>query len=317
MLKNVADYLDRVERSLNPQDKMINLWLSQTSLDWLLVQYGYFKIAFHDCKSSNWKALQGLIDVCSKILDIRVPVLGAFYNTYGATGSFVLNKMVGRPVGSDYFLVLVDELDSPLYWLLVLHELAHCWLSSRSTVEEIRSQINTDLEPEFEERRVEESLCDAIATALVGPSYVYSFINRLWLSFAISPSQVYPKNSFRLELMMRILKQTGHVEVGDLEALIEDSLINDWKDEAIVDALEPIVDFVENMPFAITPTQLVTDLHSVSDFETDPPMSFQKLFHVGWNLINEAEMGTYHDWSVRISAVICNVLERNCAPLNT
>ncbi len=78
------------------------------SLDWFLIQHGFFKLAHHDSTKSKWRVLNGLIRIGSELLEIRGPVIGAFYNTYGSTGTFILNRQMGRPSGEDYFMVMAD-----------------------------------------------------------------------------------------------------------------------------------------------------------------------------------------------------------------
>jgi len=243
--------------------------------------------------------------------------MGAFYNTYGSTGTFILNRRMGRPSGDDYFMVLADELDSPIYWPLVVHELSHCWLSSQNVIEEISSQIHSELEPKFVERRVEEALCDAVAVSLMGTSYVFSYVNRLWSSFAIPNSLEYPSNSFRLELMIRILKQTDHDEVSNLETLIEETATTDWEDEAIVDSMILMEDFARQLPFTIDAGNLTTDIENIDEFVASPPDDQRKLYHIGWTLLNGSNADTYSDDFKRINLAIQETLERNSATFNT
>ncbi len=318
MLDRISSIIDRIERSPHPLDRMANVWLSEVSLDWLLVQNGFFKLSHHDSTTSKWKSLHSFIKTSSELLEIGRPVMGAFYNTYGSTGTFILNRRMGQPSGDEYFMVMADELDPPIYWPLVTHELSHCWLSSQSIVEEISSQVHPEeLETRFVERRVEEALCDAVATSLMGPSYIYSYINRLWSSFMMQNSQEYPNNSFRLELMIRILKQTNHEEVSELESMIEETTSMDWEDEAIVDSMILMEDFMEQLPLTVRPEDLGTEIRNIDEFVETPPSDLQKLYHVGWTLLNLSDAATYSDHFNRINLVIQEKLERNSSAFNT
>ncbi len=317
MVSKISSFIDRVERSSNPSDRLTHIWLSQASLDWLLIQHGFFKMSYHDSTTNKWCALQGLVKTGSELFEIGAPVLGTFYNTYGSTGTFILNRRIGQLSGDDYFMVITDELDPPIFWPLVIHELAHCWLSSQTIVEEISSKVHYNNESSIIERRVEEALCDAIATSFMGPSYVYSYINRLWHSFMMMDSFEYPKNSFRLEVMIRTLEQANYDEVEDLKIIIEETSTVDWEDEAIVDSLAPIEEFAKQLPFITKPNSLVTDIESVNEFVNAPPANLQKLFHVGWMLLNTSDMKTYSDEFNSINSTIQESLERNYATFNT
>jgi hypothetical protein len=317
MVTRILDIIDRVERSLHPFDRMANIWLSQISLDWLLVQHGFFKLSYYNFTSIEWRALQGLIKTVSEILEIRAPVLGAFYNTYGSTGTFILNRKIGRPFGQDYFMVMIDELDYPIFWPLVIHELSHCWLSSQNIIEEISSQIHSELEPKIVERRVEEALCDAVATSFMGPSYVYSYINRLWPTFSMRNSIEYPSDAFRLEMMIRILKQTNHDKVADIETMIEDNISIDWANEEIVASMILIEEFTKQLPFSSKPEDFVSNIDSVDEFVKNPPENLQNLFHTGWTLLNLSNIDVYSDDFKRINSVFLELLERSGTTVNS
>jgi hypothetical protein len=317
MLDRISNIVDRIERSSHPFDRTMHIWVFQESLDWLLLQHGFFKLALLDSTTSKWNALNGLIQKGSEIIDMGKPVLGAFFNTYGATGTFILNRRIGRPSGADYFMVLADELDPPFYWPLIIHELSHCWLSSQNIIEEISSQINPEIEQKFIERRVEEALCDAVAASLMGPSYVYSYINRLWSGFAIPNSPEYPSTSFRLELMIRILKQANHAKIRDLETLIEETSSKDWGDEAIADSMSLIEDFTSTLPFSVEHENLDTDIEKIEEFVDDPPQDIRNLYHAGWTLLNSSSRDTYSKDFTKINHAIQETLERGSSAINT
>ncbi|MHA1389693.1 MAG: hypothetical protein ACTSR9_14790 [Candidatus Thorarchaeota archaeon] len=318
MVETVAEYCDRVERTIDPSEVINNIYLSEFSLNWLLLQHGLFKQVVHDCPSSRWTALQHYLEHGKQLLSIDSPVLGSFFNSYGATGRFLLDKRIGRTSSHNYFLILVDELDSPLFWPLSVHELAHCWLSSQDSVVEISSELITSLEPEIQEGRVEEALCDAVATAIMGPSFVFSYINRLWTGFIRSNSPEYPKNSFRLKLMTRILKKNGYSdELQEIESMISDLGCDDWDDEEIANSLSSVEEFALELDFISAPPNFETEISSVSEFKKNPPENLQKLFHVGWNLLNQSDIETYDEWARSINSTIQKTLERNRSSFNT
>jgi hypothetical protein len=316
MVDTVAEYIDRVERTIDPLEVANNIYLSEFSLNWLLLQHGFFKQVTNDHTTNRWKALQNYLECGKELFFIGDPILGSFYNRYGATGRFLLDRRISQTSSHNYFLIFVDELDAPVYWPLAIHELAHCWLSSQDSVVEISSQLETTLEPDIQESCVEEALCDAVASTIMGPSYVFSYINRLWAGFARPKSPEYPKDSFRIELMVRILRKIGYSEeIQEIESMITDLECDDWNDEVIVDSLDLIEGFATQLPFQ-TP-KLETEISSLDDFKKNSPKDIQTLFHVGWTLLNQSNVDTYSEQLRTINQTIQGILERNSATFNT
>jgi len=315
MVDTVAEYIDRVERTTDPLEIANNIYLSEFCLNWLMLQHGFFKQVMNDHKTSQWKALQNYLGNGKDLFSLNDPILGSFYNTYGATGRFLLDRRINRTSSHNYFLIFVDELDAPIYWPLVTHELAHCWLSNQDSVVEISSQFTTTLEADVQESCVEEAMCDAIASKIMGPSYVFSYINRLWPSFARPKGRGYPTDSFRIEVMVRTLRNNGYTELQELDSLIDDVECDDWNDEVIVDSIDLIDEFAKQLPFTISnPETEITDL---DDFQQNPPQDIRTLFYVGWDLLNQSTVDTYSEHLRSINQIVQETLERNSATFNT
>lgn len=82
----------------------------------------------------------------------------------------------------EYYVIAVDYSDPPLLWPLVFHEIGHCLLSVRDDVDRICEQsiswVRSDISLETIHRRLEEALCDVIATYLIGPAYPYEALHQ-------------------------------------------------------------------------------------------------------------------------------------------
>ncbi len=318
MVETVSEFINRAERTSDDDEAMSNARLSDLSLYWLLLQHGLFKQVIHDHPLNRWNALQHFLENGQQLFSINEPVVGSFYGEYGATGRFILDQKINTISRYNYFLILVDELDAPVFWPLAIHELAHCWLSSQDSVVSISSQTTTTLDFEDQESRIEESLCDAIATSVMGPSYVYSFINRLWTGFRRGNSPDYPENSFRLEVMVRILRKRGYgEELHEIEPMIRELGCVDWDEEEIVSAIVPIEEFAFHLPLKTSTPSPEAEITTIDDFIKRPPANLQEMFHIGWTLLNQSDVNTYESRFNRINLAIQKMLERNSLTFNT
>jgi len=314
MVDTVGEYIDRVERTSDPRDTVNNIYLLELCFSWLLYQHGYFKQVMNDYTTNKWRSLQYYLECGKELFSIYDPIVGSFFDRYAATGQFLLDRSIGSSSHHNYFLIFVDELDAPIYWPLAIHELAHCWLSSRNSVIEISSQIETTLDSDIQESRIEEAMCDAIASKIMGPSYAFSYINRLWTGFSRMKGRGYPTDSFRIEVMVQILRNNGYAELQELDSLIDDLEYDDWDDEEIVESLDLIDEFAIQLPFDVP--NLDTEITSLDDFQQNPPEDIRTLFHVGWEFMNQSTIDTYSEQLRAINHTIQETLERNRATFN-
>jgi hypothetical protein len=217
--------------------------LVDLGLEWLSIQYLKFGSVLQSTTDSRWRALHGMLQFYSTALGIvptPLPILGEGYNS---TGSFIYYRDRMRRVQNRHYVVSVDGTDKPLFWPLALHELAHVWLGERDEVDRIceNSVEPGGLTSEEQTRRVEEALCDVLATRLIGPAYPYAFIEKLWARLEGTPGEGYPSNRFRIECMARALERQGFGnEATNLTSIGNEKFEDSWEDERIVWSIDRI-----------------------------------------------------------------------------
>lgn len=145
---------------------------------------------------------------------------------------------------SDGFALVVfvprREQDSGLLHPLMIHELAHAAATRHGLVEEVLERGNTDQhidhalqavadahDSEGDEeqealidalkerlgRWVEEALCDAVAAAILGPTYLYSFVAIVGTSDLDAVGDAHPSTRHRIRMLLEILDELGWKDV--------------------------------------------------------------------------------------------------------
>jgi len=243
VVRRVIWYLDMYDKTRRPVLKDLCLFLANGCLNLFLFQYHLFKSAERDSSSDMWSALKHFAYYLSDKLELvkkPLPVLGATYYSSGSP-SYREYGLILRP----YYVIVADSLDSPLFWPLIAHELAHCKLSETEHIKrllEIATRLNLNLTREIE-RRIEEALCDLIATRLMGPAFVYAYCLKLYPTFyGDSVPEEYPLDQFRLECMCSVLDSAGLTEVANEVRIMRDTkFIRNWTEEKLTPLKEDLI----------------------------------------------------------------------------
>ena len=213
----------------------------------------------------------------------------------------------------EYYVIAVDYSDPPLLWPLVFHEIGHCWLSVRDDVDRICEQsidkIRSDISLKTVHRRLEEALCDVIATYLIGPAYPYAFLAKLWALFRGAPHPDYPSNSFRLECMARTLDSLGLSDLGNELGKIRDEKFNEaWEDEDITPLVDDILTVTSDLPKLVSSNILNQTKNIIKDSKTSGDLP--AIFLSPWLFIDEVEHDKINTQLRRVSNSLYTLLER-------
>jgi hypothetical protein len=294
-----------------------SLWLCDTALNWLLTLYGRFESVEKRSKDSKWIALNNFITNYLgefKFLSTPMPLLG---DSYYSTGSFQYYRKLSLRLTKEYYLVSVDSTDSPIFWPLVLHEMAHCWLGSSHVVNSIYAAHNNNmngLDREVAENRIEEALCDSLATSLIGPAYPFSFINKLWAQFSREVSNWYPTNEFRIECMANILDELQLTEIAnELRMIVNEKFSNSWNNEEIACVIDDLAqttkEFSRTLPKISSKIGIEAE-NACSALDKSPPKDMPTLFFSCWKLLDKMEPSKIPTELNRITDILLKALKR-------
>lgn len=279
------------------------------------LHYGRFQYILKSSHDPRWNALRNLVDFYSQKLGLSFSPLPFFDDQYYSAGSFTYYKWL-RDLEKEYYILAVDHTDATLFWVLTIHELAHCWLSNNDQVGQIstRHLFNVrELDMETAEGRLEEALCDIIATRLVGPAYPYAFVNKLIGQFPLlRPSRHYPTFSFRIECMARALVAQGFNEdAADIRDLAEQHKLGAWEDEEISSTIDDLQEAVTGI-MPVTANKIETAAYAAAaNLAKNPPTDIPALFYSAWIATDKATNSMDFASTVKsVSGIILDVLER-------
>lgn len=180
-------------------------WLSV----WLLSDQAE-KFALVEASTVNplWNHLNVVIDDLVDRLGLSSNPLPFFGSSFYCTGSFAYTER-GIPV-SPFYQVSTESYESILFWPLLAHEIAHLKLNETEEVSSLRRELTRrNLRNEKYRERLDESICDVIATLLYGPSYIASFGTKFWHVLDAYHDESYPSNQFRLFTMFKVTEKAN------------------------------------------------------------------------------------------------------------
>jgi hypothetical protein len=294
VIKKLNTYLVHAASTKSEIVRITNLWLCDTALHWLQTFYDRFELAEKRSKDEKWMALCGFISYYAmefKLHSLPMPLLG---DSYYSTGSFEYYKKLSLRLSKEYYLVSVDSSDPPVFWPLAVHELCHCWLSSSSVVDSIYGTHANEfngISHDIAESRIEETLCDSLATYLIGPAYPYAYIHKLWAQFPIKTSEYYPSNEYRIECMASILDELQLNNIAsEIRLLAKQRFNNSWEEEEIACVTSDLAQYAQELTRNIpqVSTQVCSEARKASKVLKDsPPENLSTLFLSCWMLIDE------------------------------
>jgi hypothetical protein len=220
----------------------------------MLFQLRVMRMAAGTSASSSSRLLQGLVGHYAGELGFRTPIYVGFDETYFSTGSFSYYKTFGQRLPTEYFVVVVDPSDPVAVWPLFGHEIAHCWLSNYPHGDTVMANSPSDDTDSLERQafRVEEALCDVVATRLMGVLYPMAFVSRLFVSLgdvSTSASEGHPLFSFRIECITRTLVGMGLVAQAERVSELTEGYINTrWESDEIAWSMDAIISLARSLP---------------------------------------------------------------------
>ena len=178
---------------------------------WLAVyllndQVEKFALVKTSANNSMWKQLNTVIDDLVNRLGLSSRPLPFFGGSFYCTGSFTYTER-GIQL-SPFYQVSAESHESILFWPLLAHEIAHLRLNETDMVNDLRSELTRqNLRNEKYRRRLDEALCDIMATLLYGPAYIASFGTKFWQILDELSDESYPSNQFRLFAMFTTMER--------------------------------------------------------------------------------------------------------------
>jgi len=291
LVNHLYVFLKRAEAAKSQILRENYLYQVDELLNYYSTQYHLFRLAKVQEEGETWNALHTLVRYLSDKLKFNVSPIPLLSDSYYSTGSFSYYKEFSLRLKKEYYFVAVDILDSPLLWPLIAHELAHCWLNQSEYLREIYASpevIETKAKSKIPlEKRIEETLCDLVATRLFGPSYLQSYTLKLWLHFPVSIPEDYPQHSFRLECMFDTLVRLDLTEATENLKRLRERFCVSWQKEEISPLKEQILEISENFPTIVTRKMYEESLLSKEKLYISPPKNPVLLFLVCWNKIFE------------------------------
>jgi hypothetical protein len=313
VISKIRVYLTIARSTTLEPVKTANLWLCDTALHWLSLQYSIFKIAESGTHDERWAALNSFVANYAselKLQAIPLPLLG---NAYFSTGSFQYYRRLALRLEREYYVVSVDASDPPVFWPLLLHEVSHCWLGSRNYVDVICGTHSDDvgrMEREVVERRVEEALCDALATRIIGPAYPFSYFNKLWAQFPTKAAQEYPSHRFRVECMARVLDDLQFYQMAEeTRSLGNERFADNWQDEDISWSINDLISVTRELPELVSPELYSMVEESSRTLESSPPKDLPTLFLSCWMWVDTAELNRIPSTLDKTSTIILRTLK--------
>lgn len=293
------------------------LYIIDTILWYYLTQYQFFQLSLSSMKEEkSWKALKNFLGYLADQLKLKAPPIPILGNEYYSTGSFSYFKdlsSLAPHLKIEYYFIAVDSLDQPIFWPLVAHEAAHCWLSGTRFVEEICTlEMAQEIKSKNDiplEKRVEEALCDIVATKLLGPAYTWAYITRLWLHLDRRASNSYPSHSFRIECMCTLLELMEMPEVAEkIRRLKDERVKDDWRKEEISPLKDYLVELSKGFPSAVNREHYAKSLSMVGQVFTSPPDNPVLLFLSCWNYLQLCGLSNLEETLPKFTSIILKVL---------
>lgn len=321
VISKIRIYLSRALSTTREAVRTNNLWLSDITLHWLLFQYNLFKVAERGPGDKRWLAINNFINKYASELKLKVMPLPLFGDSYFSTGSFQYYKRLALRLEKEYYVISADASDPPVFWPLLLHEISHCWLGTRNDVDVIcsgypREVLRTDRR--VVEYRVEEALCDVLATHLIGPAYAYSYIYKLWAQFARKILPLYPSHRFRIECRAKVLDKLQLYEAAtDVRSIGDELFADDWYDEDISWSIDDLIDVTKELPELVSPDLYFMVEESTKIRESSTPIDLPTLFLSCWMHVDEVEVNQVPSTLDKTSDIILRSLEGWPSPSDT
>jgi len=160
------------------------------------------------------------------------------------------------------------------------------------------------------EKRIEEALCDAIATYMIGPSYPYSYLNRLWARFPAGIVPEYPSHRFRIECMATVLDEMKLYEQARNIRYIGNAKFSEpWQNEEIHWAIDDIVSVTSELPKLVVDEVDIEANRVAYNLEFSATRDIPTLFLACWMFLGNLESSEVPSAITRTSEIILREIE--------
>lgn len=167
----------------------------------------------------------------SKRAGLAVPPILSLGGSYYSTGSFGYQARERRRL-RPFYQISSDCSDSLLLLPALAHEVFHCGLNETGFAELRSVLVERGLQEEQHAERLEEALCDALATRIAGPAFMFAFMSKYW---QLPPEvvEMHPRDSFRVRVMYDQIHRA-------CDGPTADRLTAHWKIEQEDSDIEPL-----------------------------------------------------------------------------
>ncbi len=239
--------------------------------------------AWKNLDAKGWPAFSKMIGWLSGTLGldrVPIPLLGEGY----FTSSLDLEQFQAE--APHFYLVSADAFDESFYWPLMAHELAHCKFNETSHVKtvlrEVRKKgLDRKLGAQVCQRRLEQVLCDIVATRLLGPGFAFSFAQRLEPVFSYPLPVDEPSFQLRLECIASTLDDAELTDSArTIRSTVQAQFETDWNDDPLASLKPTLIRRCEDLPLLISKEKYETSIKASSSLlsqllSSDPVMLFQ------------------------------------------
>lgn len=245
-------------RDLSKRDNLRDTFLFQAFTCLRLYSIHHFLIQSAEREATSVKRIsfQNFVSSLSDHIKLTKRPISVLGDDYFASGSPTYREY-GIQIEKPFYMVVSDGLDYPLFWTLIAHELAHCRLSETEHLKKlykIANEMNLfrRLRMDHCEKRIEQAMCDIIATRLLGPAFVYAYFLRLYPDFLENHAEEEPSHQFRIECMAETLECADLHEIANwIRERRDEKFGKSWEHEEIASLKESLVKVSDGFPLLI------------------------------------------------------------------
>jgi hypothetical protein len=310
--------MDRAELSRTPEIRSLFISDADLLLSYFAYQAQLINSAWKNLEAKAWPAFSKLITWLSRTLgldQIPIPMLGGAYFT-----SSLYREQFQAEI-PHYYLTSADAFDETLYWPLMAHELAHCKLNETSHVKtalrEARKRgVDRKLGAEACQRRLEQVLCDVLATRLLGPAFALSFAQKLEPVFSFPLPIDEPSFQLRLECIASTLEDAELTDTAKtIRSVGQEHFETDWNDDPLAVLKLTLIRACDDQPVLISKDGYAASMKACSSLQMEKlPSDPVLLFQTAWLSIASSVDSCSPSFVHKLSESIMANLERLPGP---
>lgn len=283
----VQGLIRRTETSVEEQSRKSYAALANHLINGVSEDLSLFKLFEQSVSDERWKSATNMVLECSEFMGVSpIPAVvlsgSGYFNTQGPPD---IRTDIGKNIPK-YNVVSVEQLHSPILWPNVIHELCHFLVLESEAPDKIYTSIGDyQLEIESTQDKIEEAICDCVATLIMGPSYPFSYLAQYFQILSNTAHIRHPSDSLRLKLMSDILfKVKMPQESKEIEEILINKLGKAWQQDELFPAFDRIIKESTRL-IRIPEYRNFRRGLTLDDFKKDTPSDVYSLFNEGWNII--------------------------------